>query len=193
MKRGMLLLFALVLCLSGCAFGTRKPMLTYTTTLPAVSKNNIAVKVLPFKDERTWSKDKIGDVKNAYGMRCADIIPQNNVSEWITDALKKELSNAGYSVSDDSTVSNTIEGAVLEVYTDAYWNYGGRVRLSIALKRGGKMLFHKQYSAEKNCGMQWAATAASFAKTLELTLQDAMQQIIPDINKSLVDKMDLAN
>jgi len=191
MKRGIVLFF-LVLFLSGCAFGTRRPILEYTTILPTAPKNNVAIKVHLFVDERSWSKEKVGDVKNGYGMRCADIIPQNSVTEWVTDALKQELVNAGYNVSDDVSSINEINGDVLEVYTDAYWNYGGRVKLKIKLLKEQKEVLVKEYSAQKNCGMQWAATAASFGKTLKVTLQDAMKKIIPDINKILLEKTVMA-
>jgi uncharacterized lipoprotein YajG len=185
MKRWVLL-SVLAIVLSGCAFGTRRPMLTYSVILPAASKNNIAIKVEPFKDERTWSKEKLGDVRNGYGMRCADIIPQNSVTEWLTDAFKKELANAGYTVSEDQNTDINLEGIALEVYVNAYMNYGGRIKLKVTLKKNDKEILSKEYSEEKNCGMAWASTAASFGKTIELTLQDLMKKIIPDINKVLL-------
>lgn len=187
----ILLLMVPVLLLSGCALGTRRPMLNYSIIFPSAAKNNIVVKVSDFNDERTWSKAKIGDVKGGFGNRCGEIIPQNSVTVWIKEALKKELNNAGYTISDDASVNNIIGGDVLEVYTDAYWNYGGRVRLKIVLKKDGEEVLAKEYSAEKNCGMQWAATAASFGKTMELTLQDVMKQVLPDINKALLKNTDV--
>lgn len=182
--RKCILLVVLVLLLSGCAFTGRKLMLNYSVALPLVQKNNIAIKVEKFKDERTWSKTKVGDVKNGYGMRCSEIIPQNDVCVWITDALKAELTNAGYTVDSDMAANNT-EGSVLEVYTDAWMNYGGRIGLHVILKKDGEEVLTKDYSVQKNCGLNWAATTASYAKTLELTLQDVMKQIIPDINAVL--------
>ncbi len=192
MKRKVLL-FVLVLLLSGCAFGTRRPMLTYSTILPAAPKNNITIKVAPFKDERTWSTEKIGDVRNGYGMRCADIIPQNSEEEWLADAFRKELTNAGYVISDDTNTAVTLEGTALDIYVNAYMNYGGRLKLNIVLKKSDKVILSKEYSAERNCGMAWASTAASFGKTLEITLQDIMKKIIPDINKVLLEKTNAAN
>ena len=183
MKRGIWLI-VFVLFMSGCAFGTRRPTLNYTVVLPAASQNNITVKVAEFKDDRTWSKEKVGDVKNMYGMRCADIVPQNSVTGWVTDALKKELSNAGYTVTDEKA-SSSIEGAVLEVYTDAVWNYGGRVRLNVTLKKDGKEILFREYKAQENCGVNWAATAKSYGKSLETALQGVMKQVIPDINTAL--------
>ncbi|HHT9145478.1 MAG TPA: YajG family lipoprotein [Candidatus Wunengus sp. YC61] len=173
-----------VLFMSGCAFSGRRLMLNYSVVLPPAAKNNIVVKVDKLKDERTWSKTKVGDVKNGYGMRCSEIIPQNDVCVWITDALKAELTNAGYTVNNDAAANN-IGGAVLEVYTDAWMNYGGRIRLNVVLKKDGKDILTKNYAVQKNCGLNWAATTESYAKTLELTLQDVMRQIIPDIDTAL--------
>jgi len=190
MKRGIVLLF-LVLSLSGCAFGTRRPTLAYSIILPAAPKNNITIKVAPFKDERTWSKEKIGDVRNGYGMRCADIIPQNSEEEWLADAFKKELTNAGYIISNETNTVATLEGTAHEIYVNAYMNYGGRLKLSIVLKKSDKVVLSKEYSAERNCGIAWASTAASYGKTLEITLQDIMKKIIPDINKVLLENTDM--
>ncbi len=185
MKRSVIL-FVLALSMSGCAFGTRRPMLTYSAVLPVAPKNNITIKVAPFKDERTWSKEKIGDVRNGYGMRCADIIPQNSEEEWLADAFKKELTNAGYVISDGINTAVILEGIAHDIYVNAYMNYGGRLKLNIVLKKSDKVILSKDYSAETNCGMAWASTAASFGKTLEITLQEIMKKIIPDINKVLL-------
>lgn len=191
MKRSMIL-FVLALFMSGCAFGTRRPMLTYSTVLPAAPKNNITIRVAPFKDERTWSKEKIGDVRNGYGMRCADIIPQNSEEEWLADAFKKELTNAGYVISDGTNTAVILEGIAHDIYVNAYMNYGGRLKLNIVLKKSDKVILSKDYSAETNCGMAWASTVASFGKTLEITLQEIMKKIIPDINKVLLKDTDAA-
>lgn len=186
-SRRLLIIGITVLSLSGCAFGTRRPLLTYNSILTSQPKNNIAIKVLPFKDERTWSKQKIGDVRNGFGVRCADIIPQNSVTEWITTALKEELTNVGYTVSDSTNAANIVEGEALEVYTNAYMNYGGKINIHMSLKQNGKEILSKNYSAQESCGVNWAATAKSHAKTMELTLQSLMKQILPDINKALLE------
>jgi uncharacterized lipoprotein YajG len=180
------LLIVLAFFLSSCVLGTRRPLLTYTTILPTANKNNITIKIAPFKDKRTWSKEKLGDVRNGYGMRCADIIPQNSVTEWVADAFNKELTNAGYTVSSDANAAVNIEGSLLEVYVNAYMYYGGRVRMNIVLKKDGKEVLTEEYFQQKKCSMKWAATADSYAKTIEMTLQDIMMQVIPDINDALL-------
>lgn len=186
--RRVICLFVAVLMLDGCAFGTRRPMLNYSVIMPSAPKNNIAIKVAEFKDDRTWSKEKVGDVKNGYGMRCADIVPQNSVTGWVTDALRKELVNAGFTVVENQEAANSVDGTVLEVYTDAVFNYGGRVRLNVMLKKDGKLVLTKEYNAQSNCGMNFACTAKSYGVALETALQEVMKQVIPDISAALSTK-----
>ena len=174
-----------VIFLSGCAFGVRKPFLSYSPVLPAQHKNNIVIKVVPFKDERK-TKDTVGYVRNSLGMKCAKVVPQNNVAKWVTDSLKSELRNAGYTVSGGDNVSNVVQGSVLDIFCDTYLTYDGRAALKIVLKRGGKVILSKDYSVKKNGGMNLAATSKAFAKTLEMTLQEVLKQVVSDVNKLLL-------
>ena len=106
--------------MSSCAFGTRRPTLTYSPASPAGSPKNVSVKVVTFEDKRT-NKEEIGYIRNAYGMRCAKVISTNNVDEWITSALKAELLNTGYSLSDDA--QNSVSGDIIEVFCDTSMAY----------------------------------------------------------------------
>lgn len=179
----LLFIAASVILVSGCAFGTRRPLLDYQTTTPSKVQNNISISVDPLTDARTWSKEKIGNVRNTYGMRCADVIPQNSVTEWIRNALKDELKNSGYSVVDSGS-KNVVSGEVNEVYCNAYWNYGGRVSFHLVVKKEGVSVLDKKYSLERNEGTCWVASAESFATTMKRTLQDVMKQVIDDINSA---------
>jgi len=170
---------------SGCALGTRRPFLTYTPILPAQAKNNITLRVAPFKDERKI-KDTVGYARNVYGMRMAKVMPQNDVIEWITDSLKLELKNAGYAISDEKNAPNIIEGSVFDILCDACFTYDGRIALKVILKRDQKVALEKDYSIKKGYGASWAGTSKAYGKALEMTLQDAFKQVIVDINKELL-------
>jgi hypothetical protein len=185
--RNLSLFLVCALLVSGCAFGTRRPYLDYQVTTPAKQANNISITVNPLSDERTWSKEKIGDVRNGYGMRCADIIPQNSVTEWIRAALVDELKNAGYNVV-DSDAQNVVSGEVTEVYCNAYMRYGGRVGFHLSLKKDGASVMDKKYEVEKSSGVAWASTAESFGNAMKFTLQDAMKQVITDVDGALGQK-----
>lgn len=178
---------SIFLFISGCAFGNRRPCLTYTPFSSSQPGNNITLRVIPFEDSRQF-KDTVGYSRNGFGMPCAKVIPQNSVTEWVTSALKLELTNAGYNTSEQEDVSDVIEGEVLDIFCDTYMSYEGRAMLKVVLKKDGKVILDKNYSANKTGGINWAATASSFAKTLDETLQDVLRQVVFDINKELLEK-----
>lgn len=185
MKNKISLVIISLLFISGCAWGNRQILLSYSPVSSPQPQNNISLRIVPFGDKRTI-KDTVGYSRNAYGMRCAKIIPQNSVSEWVTNALKAELTNMGYSISEQEVTSNVIEGDVFDVFCDTYFTYDGSIGIKVVLKRDGKIALEKQYSAKKSGGVNWAATGKTFAKTLEMTLQDALRQAVFDINKELL-------
>lgn len=180
------LFFLTFLFLIGCAWGDRKVVLNYSSVMPSQPKNNITIRVDTFEDKRTIT-DTVGYSRNAYGMRCAKVLPQNSVTDWVKNALKTELINAGYSVTDEDSVANIIKGVVFDVFCDTYFTYDGSIGIKAVLIREGEELFDKNYTAKKSGGVNWAATSTSFAKTLELTLQDVIRQVIFDVNKALLE------
>lgn len=175
----------IVFFISGCAWGDRRPFLTYAPILTPQQKNNIALKIVTFVDKRPI-KDTIGYSRNGFGMRCAKFIPQNSVAEWVTNALKTELTNAGYSVTNQEYAPNIIEGEVFDIFCDVSFAYEGSVGIRVVLKESNKVVLDKQYSSKKNGGVNWAATETTFAKTLEVVLQDTLRQVVFDINEELL-------
>lgn len=179
------LVATVILFMSGCAWIDRKPLLTYSSFSVPQPQNKIILKVIPFEDKRTI-KDTVGYSRNGFGQRCAKVIPQNNVAGWVTNALKLELTNAGYTISEEENTPNKIEGVVIDIFCDTYFTYDGRASLKVSLKKDGKILIDKDYSSTKSGGANWAATSESFAKTLDMTLQDVLKQVMFDINKELL-------
>jgi len=167
--------------LSGCAFGTRHPMLAYTAITPVKAPNNISINVVQFNDSRP-DKNIIGNVRNGWGMKTADVITDTNIADWITNALKAELKNAGYNVVQENA-SNSVSGDVLKVYCDTYLNYEGEVMIKIVLKKDNAVILDKTYSG-KSTDLCWAATAKSYGIVLERSLQQAMNQVMEDLERS---------
>lgn len=173
----------LIAMISGCAFGTRRPLLEYNPIIrTSPEPRNVTVYVENFKDERA-DKSIIGNVRNGWGIKTADVVTDSNVAEWITGALKAEFGNYGYVVAKDRTELQA-GGEVLTVYCDSFMQYEGEVRLGVVLKKNNEILLDKKYTGRAS-NMNWAATAKSYAKTLEQSLQNAMSQIMSDINEKL--------
>lgn len=204
MRRFHRLLFvAVTLLLTGCAFGTRYPTLIYPPTdhagvvasaqavsAPSLIHPRARIVLNPFIDERS-DKKLVGTVRNAYGMRTADVIPKNSVPDWVAQALAQELSQDGYDVvfGNGKTVEEpdvvTVDGQILNVFCDMYFSYTGKVSLLVHVARGGTDLFNRVYTGEGSAGLAFAMTEESYAQSLALALQDVLRQFLADLDASL--------
>lgn len=196
--RPLALSAAIGLCtLSGCALSTRDTTLIYppasspgvvavahAATAPA--PGDITIAVLPFVDRRP-DTTKIGNVRNAFGMKLAAIRTVNSVPVWARDAAALELKRAGFNVDTSTTVSDSalaMEGEILNANVDAYLQYGGELELLVRLTKGGRELLRNSYTGKGSAGANWTATAKSFAQSLALALADALRQIVADVGKA---------
>lgn len=190
-----------VVFLSGCAFGTRQPTLVYPPASESGEKavahaavkpspKNVQIVLKPFTDQRS-DKKVVGTVRNAFGMRTADVIPTNSVSDWVTQAMRTELRNSGYTViseipTDTSQgASAVVSGEVLNVFCDMYFSYTGQVSLVAKVSQDGKELLNKHYAGEGSAGLAVAATAESYTQSLALALSSALKKFVSDLDNSL--------
>jgi Short C-terminal domain len=131
----------------------------------------------------------IGEVRNGYGMHTADVIADNSVAEWLTNAVTMELEKAGYKViiSDKNNSSSNFEmgGSIVEVHCTAMLTYEGRVTFFVQLQRNGKILLQKSYTGNGNTGVNWVAASASYDSSIEAALSDAIKNLIPDVNTAI--------
>jgi hypothetical protein len=132
----------------------------------------------------------IGSINNAYGIHQADLLSDRSLGEWISEALLLELKHAGYTVisaaalppgaprgiliSDIKASVDVNQGAVtdevkheLKFNVDAFLN-GSKVKTFTMASRDNKTVPLSISVEEKE-------------KILIQSLQDTMQQIIPEI------------
>jgi len=195
-----IIIFAAILIgsinLTGCAFGTRQTELSYppsannggliasaeASEANLLTSRNIILKVTDDRSE----KSRIGNVRNGFGMDTADVVTQSNIEKWVEDALTLELNNAGYRVlktSEAGEDSINLNAEVRDVYCDVYFTYDADVNLMVDISSPGKQSSRKAYNGEGSVGLNWAATAASYAESLSLALQNAISLIISDLQK----------
>ncbi len=181
--RGFIIIL-LVIFLSGCAFATRKTFLEYKAITPIRNPNNVTIEVTPFEDDRP-NRDTIGNVKNIFGVKTANILSEINISQWITDALKSELENAGYKIVEKGT-RNKIQGIVMKVYCNTLVDYQGEVIIKVLLKRQNNILLNKVYYGQSSSlsGVV-VLTLKSYRNILEKSLQQAMIQVVSDVDEIL--------
>ena len=187
--------------LSACAFGTRQPTLIYPPAVESGEKavahaavtpspKNVRIVLRPFTDQRS-DKKVVGTVRNAFGMRTADVIPTNSVTDWVTQALGTELRNNGYTVISDIPTgtsqgsSAVVSGEILNVFCDMYFSYTGQVSLVAKVNKDGEELLNKHYAGEGSAGLAVAMTAESYAQSLALALSAALKQFVAELDQSL--------
>src|SRR5262245_35430386 len=94
---------------SGCAFGTRHATLQSPSRAgsPGLGVSSAEVAAAPsargqivlvaFTDQRS-NKQSIGEVRNGWGMHTADVVPDRDIGNWITQAVKTALEQDGFQV-----------------------------------------------------------------------------------------------
>jgi hypothetical protein len=172
----------LIFSISGCAFGTRHLTLGYQKGSVAKPQNNVAIYVKPFIDDRV-DKENVGRVRNGWGLECAKIVTETNISEWVTSAMRTELNNLGYTVTNYDT-KNRVEGSVVEVNVTSMMMYEGKVIVEVDLLQDNKEIFSRKYQGVEQT-MNWASTAKSYGVTLEKSLGKAIAEAANDIDRKL--------
>lgn len=186
MKR--LLISCCLLSLCSCAFGNRHVTLNFQDTETPSASNDKIIVLAPFTDQRADRKI-VGEVRNGYGMHTADVIADNSVEDWITNAVKTRLEKNGYKVilSTTNTTPSNFEmgGVVTEVFCTAYFSYSGKVTFLVQLQRNNRVLLQKSYAGKGGAGVNWVAASSSYGATLEAALSDALKELSADINMAV--------
>jgi hypothetical protein len=192
---GGLLVITALASLSGCAFGTRHAELSYP---PSKASGVIATAeaagtpaaagfevILAVADMRA-STERIGNVRNGFGMDTASVVTDTDVRAWVESAFMNELAGAGYTVipaegetGHDTAIS--LDAELTKVYCDAYLTYDGEVLMTVTLSRQDVLPVEKAYEGSGSVGLSWAATAKSYGESLSLALQDTIRQVMADL------------
>src|SRR4030042_899356 len=147
--------------------------------------SEIPIALVPLPD--TWSsQQKIGDVRNSYGMSLQDVVADNSVANWVTQALKMEMEKLGYQVTlanPDNPPSSglVISGEVLTVYCSSMYAYDADVAFRIKMMKDGQNISSQRYSG-KGGGAFLLATPGGYAHALARALNKAIQEFLRDLD-----------
>jgi hypothetical protein len=180
--KNILLLIISIFCFTAC---TTKAPLGYTPVIEKQEENHISLKIEEFDDLRAEGQ-KIGALRNGFGMPIVKIITDESVPNWVTNAFKMELTNAGYSIVDThSADSYLIEGKIIKAFASSYVLYHGSMVVEIFLKKNDQVIFQKIYKTHENGGANWIGQASMCAETLKYNLQEICKRFITDLNLHL--------
>ena len=180
---------------SGCAFGTRRaalqtpPVASLPASAPVSSASRGKIVLVAFADQRS-NKRAIGEVRNGWGMHTADVEPDRDIGQWITQFVKAALEQAGYHVIEGNPSSlpalpPVLRGDVLTVYCTALFAYEGEVSFFAHVEKDGRQLLHTRYTGKGSAGFNWAATGSGYAASLESALKESLAPLIADLQVAL--------
>lgn len=104
---------------AGCAFiDDTIPLPQSGSTTGYTGGNGRVLVVPPFINRR--SEERIGMVKNGYGMDTASVFANQNVEEWLASRLREELTSAGFHVNRQGEHLNatTVQGITQELFIE---------------------------------------------------------------------------
>ncbi len=174
----------------GCAGVDRQPTLIYppatASDAQAAAPKNKQIILNPFLDRRA-DKSNVGTVKSAFGMRATEVVPANDVTAWVIDGMKTELQNNGYVVTLGSSSTDTLPGAsatVSGVIVDVSCHAGdsGKVALTGNVRKGGKEVLNKNYSANGSAKSPLVPTAESCAQSLSIALAASVKRFVAELD-----------
>jgi hypothetical protein len=189
----------LMLLISSCAFVNRNVDLTYEKIVNAGGGSGIVfvakpveVHNLPKNPEGLLIVGSANPVAHIEGLTGSILIP-DNIGNWVVDALRQELSTSGYTVKPVLTLPrNTTKGLEVTVLgiNDKLKTGFFSATLSVDLQFSVEIFKNgNKIKSLKTSGRGEEATstlsASVWGSCLRKALQNAMQQVIPQIIKTL--------
>lgn len=176
--------------LAACAFVEREAELRYSApardaAAPAGEGSVHATVAVRDVVDRRKDVENVGNVRNGFGMKTADVHSKGDPAAWVREATRQELQRAGFVPQDATAASDLVVDVQLQgTYCTAYLTYEGDVSIAAKAMRRGRAIVDGVYVGKGSAGMNWTATDASFGETLDLALQDALVQFLRDVRKA---------
>lgn len=175
---------------AGCAPVDRQPTLIYppatASDARAAAPKNKQIILNPFLDHRA-DRTNVGMVSRAFGLRETEVVPTNDVVQWVIEGVKTELEKDGYVVTLGSSGKDTLPGAsaaVSGVIVDVSCKTGhsGKVEMIGKVNQAGKEVLNKKYSAHGSAKSLLAPTAQACAQSLTVALAASVKSFVAELN-----------
>ena len=179
------LLFLIASLSGGCAFVDQRIDLPYAQLVSGCNGKGVIEIEKP--QVSLLQKDGltiVGYVRNGFMMHTADVLATNDVGDWVVLALSKELKAAGYQVRTVSALSGSNVGVrinIKKVFADmVYSGINAQVNYVLTLSKDRRVIRGIR-AGGRGSFMTYSSMAESYARALEIALQDSMKELIPRI------------
>lgn len=196
-SRAIFLLFYLVILVSilpGCATVDQKLALNYKPVDRAFGRNSGEVLVSRVDGQSLLRNTKgewiIGSLNNVYGVRQADLLSDRSLGEWISDALIQELKQAGYSANYAAQLPDGVPRAIVINDINVFMNVNKgtvssetkhELKFNIDIILNGSKIKTLAVATRDNKTLALTASQEEKELIMRQSLQDAMQQILPEM------------
>lgn len=186
-------LLLVVSTLSGCATVDQKIALNYAPLDRPFGSHNGEVVVSRIDPPSAVQNNRgewiIGSLNNVHGVHQADLLSDRSLGEWITDALLLELKHAGYTVTSAPSLPGDVSRGILITNINVYLDVNKglvsdqtkhELRFNVEVFLNGAKAKTFTVVSRDNSTLLSAAKETK-EKIMLQSLQDAMQQVVPDI------------
>jgi hypothetical protein len=184
----------LISLLSGCATVDQKINLTYKPVDRPFGRNSGEVSVSrsdsvsPLRNSTgEWI---VGSLNNVHGVKQADLLSERTLGDWISDALVQELKQAGYTATYATTLPTGAIRAVVINDIDVFMNVNKQnvtvetkqeLKFNVDIILNGSKIKTLAIAARDNKTLPLSASQEEKERIMLQSLQDAMQQVIPEL------------
>ncbi len=189
-----LFLIMLTALLSGCAVVDQKINLAYKPADRPLGRNSGDVLVSRIDSasqlRNTRGEWVVGALNNVYGVRQADLLSDLALGDWVTGALLQELKQAGYAAAYTATLPEGAARAVIisDINVKMNVNRGNistetrqELKFNVDIILNGIKVKTLTVAARDSKTFPLDASQEDKERIMRNSLQDAMQQVIPDL------------
>ena len=187
---------------TGCAFGTRFVDLSYPPKNVSEQASEAATASMRFRElpsdivlevyDKRDQMERIGNIRNGYGIDTASILTEQNIAVWVHDAIDYELDRLGIAVievydADFDEPPAKLVVDVKKVYCDIYAMYDGEVALQADLVQGHDVLMSAAVEEKAVSGLSFVGSGSSTGESLAQALQMAIQELLLELGLFSID------
>lgn len=174
--------------LAGCAFGDRSVTLTYDRPLgePKVPRGVAVVLERP-EDRRPGPAELLGEKRSGLGAKTAEILTEQDVIDWVHQALRLEFENAGFVIAPSGSRGPLLRVSteVREVSCEEGIGFGGSIRLTLRVRGGSRVLLEKAYAARDHHVVITKTSGRGVEDSLRACLKTLLVEFLGDLQKKL--------
>ena len=184
----------LISLLSGCATVDQKINLTYKPVDRPFGRNSGDVLVSRSDTVSLLRNSKgewiVGSLNNVHGVKQADLLSDRTLGDWISDALVQELKQAGYTVTFSAQMPAGVIRAVVINDIEVFMNVNRgtvsadtkqELKFNVDIILSGSKIKTLAIASRDNKTLPLSASQEEKERIMLQSLQDAMQQVIPEL------------